>query len=229
MAAVQPFRPGADPMEIFRGMVAVQGPNARAKVIGLLSPEAAAKVGKLGKFVACEADGLFVARTGYTGEDGFELILPHAELVSLWGSLLADGVKPCGLGARDTLRLEAGMNLYGQDMDESRHPLESGLGWTVAWTPDDRDFIGRRAIEPLRGNSPQTLVGLVLEGRGVIRAHMPVRFANGAVGETTSGGFAPTMKQSIAFARVDAAADGALRALTTTPARRRSRLLRGRR
>jgi len=191
------------------GILAVQGPQARTAVARHLPAALAEAALQLIAFQAAWSGDVFVGRTGYTGEDGFELILPHAELVSLWGSLLADGVKPCGLGARDTLRLEAGMNLYGQDMDESRHPLESGLGWTVAWTPDDRDFIGRRAIEPLRGNSPQTLVGLVLEGRGVIRAHMPVRFANGAVGETTSGGFAPTMKQSIAMARVASDYSGA--------------------
>jgi aminomethyltransferase len=101
------------------------------------------------------------------------------------------------------------MNLYGQDMDESVHPLESGLGWTVAWDPPERDFVGRRAIEPQRGKSRRKFVALALDGRGVMRAHMKVRFGNGAGGETTSGGFAPTMKQSIALARVDAHADGA--------------------
>ena len=100
------------------------------------------------------------------------------------------------------------MNLYGQDMDESTHPLESGLGWTVAWT-EGRDFIGRHAIEPYRERCDKTFVGLVLEGRGVMRSHMKVRFADGAGGETTSGGFAPTMKTSIALARVDAGHDGA--------------------
>ena len=191
------------------GILAVQGPEARAKVEPLLPAALRAAAGTLENFQAAVDGDVFVARTGYTGEDGFELMLPHAALIALWKQLLDAGVKPCGLGARDTLRLEAGMNLYGQDMDESTHPLESGLGWTVAWTPEDRDFIGRAAIAPLRGASPRKLVGLVIEGRGIARAHMKLRFANGAAGETTSGGFAPTMKQSIALARVDATAEGA--------------------
>jgi aminomethyltransferase len=190
------------------GILAVQGPQARDKVLAQLPPTLAAKARELTTFQAAAEDDWFVGRTGYTGEDGFEVIVPHAELVALWSGLRADGVKPCGLGARDTLRLEAGMNLYGQDMDESNHPLESGLAWTVAWDPADRDFIGRKAIEPLRGKSPRKFIGLVLEGRGVLRPHMQLRFGDGARGETTSGGFAPTMKQSIAFARVDGKAAG---------------------
>ena len=149
-------------------MVAVQGPAAREKVIGLLSPEAAAKVGKLGKFVAAEADGLFVARTGYTGEDGFEIMVPEAQAVEFWNRLLAAGVKPAGLGARDTLRLEAGMALYGQDMDESVSPLEAGLAWTVAFDAD-RDFIGRGALErQLAAGVPRQTIGLVLDDKGAL-------------------------------------------------------------
>ncbi|MDE0852949.1 MAG: glycine cleavage system aminomethyltransferase GcvT, partial [Nevskia sp.] len=125
----------------------------------------------------------------------------------LWGALLAAGVKPCGLGARDTLRLEAGMNLYGQDMDDAVSPLECGLSWTVAFAPEERDFIGRKALQAQKAAPPRKSVGLVLEGRGVLRAHMPVRAANGARGETTSGGFAPTLTGSIALAR--AAGDAA--------------------
>ncbi|WP_028079383.1 glycine cleavage system aminomethyltransferase GcvT [Solimonas soli] len=191
------------------GILAVQGPLARARVLAHLPPALRVPAESLVYFQAAHEGDVFVARTGYTGEDGFELILPHAELVALWQRLLADGVKPCGLGARDTLRLEAGMNLYGQDMDESTHPLESGLGWTVAWEPKDRAFIGRAAIETLRGASPRKFVGLVLEGRGIMRGHMKLRFADGSSGETTSGGFSPTMKQSIGFARVSGAATGA--------------------
>lgn len=191
------------------GILAVQGPQARERVCALLPAPLNQMARGLTAFNAAYKDEWFVATTGYTGEDGLELIVPHAELVRLWRALLAAGVRPCGLGARDTLRLEAGMNLYGQDMDESRNPLESGLGWTVAWAPKERDFIGRQALEPLRAASPRDFVGLLLEGRGVMRAHMKVRFANGAQGETTSGGFAPTLKQSIAFARVDAGAQGA--------------------
>jgi len=192
------------------GILAVQGPTARDTVAKHLPQPLADKAMHLIAFQAATEGELFVGRTGYTGEDGFELILPHAELVALWKKLLADGVRPCGLAARDTLRLEAGMNLYGNDMDETQHPLESGLAWTIDWSDASRQFIGRAAIEPLRGKSPKKFVGLLLEGRGVLRAHMPVRFANGTVGETTSGGFAPTLKQSIAFARVDAHADGAV-------------------
>ncbi|MGH8505820.1 MAG: glycine cleavage system aminomethyltransferase GcvT [Stenotrophobium sp.] len=191
------------------GILAVQGPQARQIVARHLPSPLAADAMNLAVFQATHQGDWFVGRTGYTGEDGFELILPHAELVGLWQKLLTDGVKPCGLGARDTLRLEAGMNLYGQDMDESRQPLESGLGWTIAWEPQTRDFVGRSAIEPLRGKSRQKFVALVLEGRGVLRAHMKLRFANGVEGETTSGGFSPTMKNSIAFARVGADAAGA--------------------
>ncbi|PPE72346.1 glycine cleavage system protein T [Solimonas fluminis] len=191
------------------GILAVQGPQARARLLPLLPAGLRSSVEGLQAFQAAWDGEAFVARTGYTGEDGFELVLPHADLVDLWRRLLEAGVRPCGLGARDTLRLEAGMNLYGQDMDETTQPLESGLGWTVAWEPAGRDFIGRAALEPLRGKSPRQFVGLVLEGRGIARAHMKVRFASGAIGETTSGGFAPSMKQSIALARVEAGASGA--------------------
>ena len=184
------------------GILAVQGPQARAKVGALLPPALAEKAGALTPFSAAWEGELFVGRTGYTGEDGFELILPHAQLVQFWTALQAAGVKPSGLGARDTLRLEAGMNLYGQDMDDTVSPLESGLAWTVALSPEDRDFIGRKVLEAQKAAPPRKSVGLVLEGRGVLRAHMPVRAANGALGETTSGGFAPTMKGSIAMARV---------------------------
>jgi aminomethyltransferase len=184
------------------GILAVQGPQARGKVEALLPPALAEKAKTLTPFSAAWEGDWFVGRTGYTGEDGYELILPHAQLLQLWSGLLAAGVKPGGLGARDTLRLEAGMNLYGQDMDEAVSPLECGLSWTVAFTPEDRAFIGRPALEAQRAAPPRKSVGLVLERRGVLRAHMPVRAANGAAGETTSGGFAPTMKGSIAMARV---------------------------
>ncbi|MDR3416130.1 MAG: glycine cleavage system aminomethyltransferase GcvT [Nevskia sp.] len=190
------------------GILAVQGPQARERVGALLPPSLAPRALALGPFSAAWEDERFVARTGYTGEDGFELILPHTQLVDLWSALLAAGVKPCGLGARDTLRLEAGMNLYGQDMDDTVSPLECGLAWTVAWQPEERDFIGRRALEAQRQAPPRRCVGLVLEGRGVVRAHMPVRSANGERGEVTSGGFAPTLKGSVALARVPAAAAG---------------------
>jgi aminomethyltransferase len=184
------------------GILALQGPEARAKLAPLLAPGFAEQVLSLAPFNAAWSGDFFVGRTGYTGEDGFELIVTQAELVTIWQQLLAAGVKPCGLGARDTLRLEAGMNLYGQDMDDTVSPLEAGLAWTVAFNPEDRQFIGRPVLETQRAGPPRRSLGLVLEGRGVLRAHMPVRASNGVVGETTSGGFAPTMKGSIAFARV---------------------------
>ncbi len=188
------------------GILAVQGPQARAKVDALLPPTLAARAQALTPFSAAWTGYLFVGRTGYTGEDGYELILPHAKLVAMWTRLLAAGVKPCGLGARDTLRLEAGMNLYGQDMDETVSPLECGLAWTVAFTDEARHFIGRDALEAQRAAPPMKMVGLVLEGRGVMRAHQRVCTGDGAnpsaLGELTSGGFAPTLKRSIAFASV---------------------------
>ena len=190
-------------------MVAVQGPNARDKVMGLLSPEAAARVGKLGKFVAAEADGLFVARTGYTGEDGFEIMVPESMAVDFWNRLLAAGVKPAGLGARDTLRLEAGMALYGQDMDESVSPLEAGLAWTVAFD-EGRDFIGRSALEAQRdAGVPRQTIGLVLDDKGVLRHGQPVHTAAG-VGEILSGTFSPTLGKGVALARVPAGDRGAV-------------------
>ena len=184
------------------GILAVQGPQARPAAAALLPPSLAEAAMALKPFSAAWSGEWFVGRTGYTGEDGFELILPHAELVNLWSGLLAAGVAPCGLGARDTLRLEAGMNLYGQDMDEKVSPLECGLAWTVAFEPADRDFIGRAALEVQRAALPRRCIGLVLEGRGIARAHMRVRGCGGEPGETTSGGFAPTLKGSIALARV---------------------------
>jgi aminomethyltransferase len=191
------------------GILAVQGPRVR-EIVGKHIP-AAIREAALGlkAFQSVYSDPWFVATTGYTGEDGFEFIVPHAELTKLWDALAADGVRPAGLGARDTLRLEAGMNLYGQDMDETVTPLECGLAWTVAWEPADRAFTGRKALEAMKAAPPRKAVGLVLEGRGILRSHMPLRFANGATGETTSGSFAPSMKTSVALARVQGHASGA--------------------
>jgi len=188
-------------------IVAVQGPNARAKVMGLLSPAAAEAAGKLGKFVACEADGLFVARTGYTGEDGFEVMVPEAMAVDFWNRLLAAGVKPAGLGARDTLRLEAGMALYGQDMDESVTPWEAGLAWTVA-LDEGRDFIGRAALEAQKAAGvARRMIGLVLDEKGVLR-HGQAVFTAAGEGEILSGTFSPTLGKAIALARVPAGETG---------------------
>lgn len=188
------------------GIIAVQGPQARELATPFLPTGLQAAVAELKPFSCAFADDRLIGRTGYTGEDGFECILPAAELVDFWTALLAAGVKPCGLGARDTLRLEAGMNLYGQDMNEDVSPLAAGLAWTVALEPASRDFIGRAALEAQAGNAPSFL-GLVLEGRGVMRAHQTVHCPQGE-GEITSGGFSPTMNASIALARLPADASG---------------------
>lgn len=187
-------------------MLAVQGPNARQKVWDA-RPSWQAATEALSPFSGALIDEpTMVARTGYTGEDGFEILLPAAQVQRLWDDLLGLGVRPCGLGARDTLRLEAGMNLYGQDMDEEISPLAANMGWTIAWEPAGRDFIGRQALEAQRaaGDQPK-LVGLVLEERGVLRAHQVVRVAGIGEGEITSGSFSPTLGKSIALARLPAA------------------------
>jgi glycine cleavage system T protein (aminomethyltransferase) len=181
-------------------MLAVQGPRARDRCWAAL-PELRAASETLGVFFGAQAGELFVARTGYTGEDGFELLLPAAHAAGDWQRLLAAGVRPCGLGARDTLRLEAGMNLYGQDMDRSVTPLECGLAWTVA-LEGPRDFVGKAALA--RRAPAHTMLGLVLEGRGgVLRSHQAVRGAHGE-GVITSGSFSPTLNASIALARLPA-------------------------
>ncbi len=202
-------------------MVAVQGPNARDKVVGLLREEDRVAVGKLGRFAACSAelaDGgveLFIARTGYTGEDGFEVVVPQGNAVALWEALLAAGVKPAGLGARDTLRLEAGMNLYGQDMDDSVSPYEAALAWTVV-LDEGRPFVGRDVLEQQKATgAPRQMIGLVMDEKGVLRHGQKVLTAHGE-GEILSGTFSPTLGKAIAFARVPAGdiapgADGGVR------------------
>jgi aminomethyltransferase len=178
-------------------IIAVQGPNARAK-FWQAQPSTRDATEKLSAFFAAEAGDLFVARTGYTGEDGFEVILPAQNAAQLWSELKAVGVAEAGLGARDTLRLEAGMNLYGNDMDEVVSPLDAGLAWTVDLKAP-RDFIGRNALE--RDGARMALVGLKLLDRGVLRSHQKVVTAAGE-GEVTSGTFSPTLQTSIAMARV---------------------------
>jgi aminomethyltransferase len=187
-------------------MLAIQGPHARAHVAQLLTPDGAQLALALHPFAGRTIEGWFIARTGYTGEDGFEVMLPPSDAVRTWRALNERGVVSCGLGARDTLRVEAGLCLYGSDMDERTHPYESGLGWTVAWEPASRQFIGREALEEIhrRGASRQ-LVGLLLESRGVLRAHQVILSAAGE-GEVTSGTFSPTLDRSIGLARVPVAA-----------------------
>jgi aminomethyltransferase len=182
-------------------MIAVQGPNARAK-FWQVRPATRSATEALGPFFATEAGELFVARTGYTGEDGFEVMLPAAQAPRLWTDLKAAGVAEAGLGARDTLRLEAGMNLYGNDMDETVSPLDAGLAWTVDLKAP-RDFVGRAALEQQLANAGarRGLVGLKLLSNGVLRSHQKVITTAGE-GEVTSGTFAPTLGFSVAMARV---------------------------
>ena len=188
-------------------MVAVQGPQARERFWAAF-PVARAQSVMLGAFEAAEwtagNDTWLIARTGYTGEDGFELTLPAADASAAWQALRDAGVRPCGLGARDTLRLEAGMNLYGQDMDETVSPYEAGLKWTVDLKDPARDFIGKPALAGANAR-PLTVrfAGLLLLDKGVMRAHMTVHTPLGD-GETTSGSFSPTLNQSIALARLPA-------------------------
>lgn len=188
-------------------MMAVQGPNARVKAQSAAAGRLDGAM-DLKAFFACEDGDWFIGRTGYTGEDGFEVMLPADQAPDFFTALLAADVKPIGLGARDTLRLEAGMNLYGSDMSETVGPLQSGLAWTIAWQPESRDFIGRAALEAQKqAGVSEKLVGLVLEGRGVLRDHQKVVTAEGE-GEITSGTFSPTLGKAIALARVPSDASG---------------------
>lgn len=187
-------------------MIAVQGPNAKAKAAKVFNAEQNAAVEGMKPFFGVQSGSLFIATTGYTGETGYEIIVPEDEAEALWQALLDVEVRPCGLGARDTLRLEAGMNLYGLDMDESINPLAANMGWTIAWEPSDRDFIGRAALTALKAAGTDKLVGLVMEEKGVLRHDMAVFFTdeNGVEhqGVITSGTFSPTLGYSIAMARV---------------------------
>ena len=183
-------------------MLAVQGPQAREH-FWTAFPASRAATESLAPFHACEwttdKDIWLIARTGYTGEDGFEISLPARTATAVWQQLISAGIKPCGLGARDTLRLEAGMNLYGQDMDETTSPLDTGLAWTVNLRDANRDFIGKSALVTRRQET--RFVGLLLKERGILRAHQRV-FSLQGEGEITSGTFSPTLNQSIAFARL---------------------------
>ena len=185
-------------------MIAIQGPEAVERAAPLLPDELRAAAVAQKPFMSAGPDDWFVARTGYTGEDGWEIIVNKDDGLALWDAAVAAGIRPCGLGARDTLRLEAGLALYGQDMDLATSPLVSALGWTVAWQPEDRSFIGREALEQEKAAGPaQKLVGLVLQDRGIMRHGQRV-VTDAGDGEVTSGGFSPSMERSIALARVPA-------------------------
>ncbi|WP_413534507.1 glycine cleavage system aminomethyltransferase GcvT [Rahnella inusitata] len=189
-------------------LVAVQGPRAKEKAQTLFTAEQKQAVEGMKPFFGVQAGDLFIATTGYTGEAGYEIALPQEQVADFWQKLLTAGVKPAGLGARDTLRLEAGMNLYGQEMDEGVSPLAANMGWTIAWAPEDRDFIGRDALERQREQGTEQLVGLVMTEKGVLRNELPVHFTDAAgntqQGVITSGSFSPTLGYSIALARVPA-------------------------
>ncbi len=188
-------------------MLAVQGPNARDKAIGLFEDYQQESLRQLVRFQGAEFDDCFVARTGYTGEDGFEIMMLAERMPELWQRMLEAGIAPCGLGARDTLRLEAGMNLYGTDMDETTTPLVSGLAWTVV-LDDTRDFVGKQALlDQQAAGVQQSFVGLLLLDKGILRNHLKVVTPLGE-GEITSGSYSPTLQRSIAMARVPSGAEG---------------------
>lgn len=184
-------------------MLAIQGPSAIKKTLSILEPAQVDALSTLTQFECVDVDNWFFARTGYTGEDGFEIILPASDIAKLWQALLSAKVSPCGLGARDTLRLEAGLLLYGQDMDDSTTPLESGLSWTVTWEPTERNFIGMGALLSQKREGPKRkMVGLILEDKGIMRSGQKVIVENAVPGIITSGSYSPTLEKSIALARV---------------------------
>lgn len=184
-------------------MLAIQGPQARHKIAELVTQSRATLIQQLKPFEGAIDGDWFIARTGYTGEDGLEICLPANQAPGFFNDLVGAGISPIGLGARDTLRVEAGMNLYGQDIHQDVSPLASNMAWSIAWEPASRQFIGRAALEAEKAAGvAHKLVGLVLEERGVLRAHQVVRIADVGEGEITSGSFSPTLSKSIALARV---------------------------
>ncbi len=185
-------------------MIALQGPNAMSKILPLFNGDEQQSLKELKPFHGVMINDIFYSRTGYTGEDGFEIQIPITQINTYWQKFLSSGVQPCGLGARDTLRLEAGLNLYGADMDESTTPLESNLAWTVAFEPLTRNFIGREILEQQREATHKQLVGLVLESAGVLRNHQKILVPDNGEGEITSGSFSPTLGHAIALARLPA-------------------------
>jgi len=197
-------------------MIAVQGPNSRAALEKAVSgceivdaPVAMDNIDALSRYQACEVGGFFVATTGYTGEAGYEIAASADRITALWDSFIEVGVQPCGLGARDTLRLEAGMSLYGHDMDESVTPYSSALGWSVSWLPEDRAFNGRdKLVDEYENGAKQKLCGFVLEGKGVLREGQLLWRDEDNIGVITSGTFSPTLKKSIAFGRIDSDHNG---------------------
>ena len=185
-------------------MIAIQGPEAVTKIQKVVSEDIGLLLGQLPRYSAMVIGDHHYARTGYTGEDGLEVMLPAQDAQTLWWQLHDAGVSPAGLAARDTLRLEAGLNLYGHEMDEHTSPLEANLAWTIAWQPEDRDFIGRRAVTAVRKQGVASkLVGVLMTERGVLRAQQTIYCAETEVsGVLTSGSFSPTLGYSIGLARM---------------------------
>lgn len=183
-------------------IIAIQGPHALSKANKAFNESQQSLIKDLKPFHCVEQDNWCIARTGYTGEDGLEVILPNKDAENFWQRLIELGNKPCGLGARDTLRLEAGFNLHGSDMDTTTTPLESNLTWTIAWDPIDRDFIGRQALIAQQEKLSRKLIGLVLEEKGRILRNQQKIITPQGEGEITSGSYSPTLGSSIAFGRI---------------------------
>lgn len=187
-------------------LLAIQGPQARERCAALVSAARAAVIEQLSPFQAQEVEGWFIARTGFTGEDGLEILLPAEDATAFFYELIGAGVTPAGLAARDTLRVEAGFCQYGQDLTLHTSPLSLSLEHVIAWEPHDRRFIGRSALEQLRADGGDThrLVGLILEERGILRHGDVVRVEGLGSGMITSGSFSPTLGKIIALAQVPA-------------------------
>ncbi len=188
-------------------LIAVQGPEAKA-VFGKVADAhnlhgLFEKVSELKRFSACEHNSVYVGRTGYTGEEGYEIMMPAEHAAMTWAAFAGQGAVPCGLGCRDTLRIEAGLNLYGTDMDQTITPLEAGLAWTVSFADAERNFNGRAALEKQKSEAELPLwCGVVLAGKGVIRGGYAITTESGATGVITSGTFSPTLKRAVGFARM---------------------------
>lgn len=184
---------------------AIQGPSSIERLSTLFNSTRAGIIQQLAPY-HCQADGQwFLSRTGYTGEEGIEVMLPATQALDFFNELIGAGITPIGLGARDTLRLEAGFTLMGHDMDAEHTPYTANMHHVVALEPHERDFIGRTALEQqLADGVKEKLVGLVLEERGVLRAGQPVRIEGMSAGTITSGSFSPTLGKAIALARVPA-------------------------
>ena len=183
-------------------ILAIQGPEAIDKIKSLLPVHHQEKIATLKSFSGIMINQIFFARTGYTGEDGLEIICSANDAINFWGALIKMGVQPCGLGARDSLRIEAGLNLYGAEMDETTSPVTAGLGWSIAWKPEDRNFCGRDKAEFARNHCKQKLVGLMLKERGMLRTGNTVHLGDDQQGTITSGSYSPILKCSVALAYV---------------------------